>query len=88
MGLLLWIAFGVLAGLVARLIMPGPAAGGIVVAVLVGVSGALLGGVGDSAMDGAWSPQTDARSLLMAGIGAIVLLFCYRSYAMRFPELT
>jgi uncharacterized membrane protein YeaQ/YmgE (transglycosylase-associated protein family) len=88
MGILLWIVFGILAGLVARLIMPGPAAGGIIVAILVGVSGALLGGVGDSAMDGVWSPQADARSLLMAGIGAIVLLFCYRTYAMRSPELT
>jgi uncharacterized membrane protein YeaQ/YmgE (transglycosylase-associated protein family) len=86
MGIFLWIVFGVLSGLVARLVMPGPAAGGILVAVLVGLSGAFLGGIGDSAMEGAWSPEMDARSLVMAGIGAIVLLFCYRSYAMRFQE--
>jgi uncharacterized membrane protein YeaQ/YmgE (transglycosylase-associated protein family) len=83
MGILLWIVFGLVAGSVAKLVMPGPDPGGIIVTILLGIGGAVVGGVvgtlfGFGAMTG-----FDLRSLLMAIGGALFLLFAYRCYAIR-----
>ena len=45
MEILSWIVVGAIAGSMARAVMPGPAAGGIYVAILIGVFGAFVGGV-------------------------------------------
>ncbi len=82
MGLALWIVFGVLAGSVAKLVMPGPSAGGVMVAVALGVAGAVVGGLIGTVLGGALS-GFDFRSLLLAIIGSLGVLFSYRSYAMR-----
>jgi uncharacterized membrane protein YeaQ/YmgE (transglycosylase-associated protein family) len=82
MGILLWIVFGVLAGSVARLVMPGPSAGGVGVAVSLGVAGAVAGGLVGTLL-GATPMDFDFRSLLLAIIGSLAALFSYRSYAMR-----
>ena len=44
MGLITWIALGLVAGLLARWLMPGPDPGGMVITILLGIGGALLGG--------------------------------------------
>lgn len=44
MGLISWIIFGLIAGAIAKLIMPGKDPGGFVVTVLIGIAGALIGG--------------------------------------------
>jgi uncharacterized membrane protein YeaQ/YmgE (transglycosylase-associated protein family) len=82
MGILLWIVFGILAGSVARLVMPGPSAGGVGVAVSLGVAGAVAGGFVGTLLGGSLA-EFDFRSLLLAIIGSLGVLFSYRSYAMR-----
>lgn len=42
MGLISWIIFGLIAGAIAKLIMPGKDPGGFVVTVLIGIAGALI----------------------------------------------
>ena len=44
MGILSWIVFGLLAGLIAKLLMPGRDPGGFFVTILIGIAGALVGG--------------------------------------------
>ena len=78
MGILLWIVFGLIAGSFARLVMPGPIAGGLG----VGVGGAVLGGLVGTLVGGSLM-GFDFRSFLMAIIGSLAVLFSYRSYAMR-----
>jgi uncharacterized membrane protein YeaQ/YmgE (transglycosylase-associated protein family) len=52
MGWLAWIVLGLLAGLVARIVTPGKSPHGIIVTILLGIGGAMLGGVsGDEAGD-------------------------------------
>lgn len=82
MGIVLWIVLGLVAGSVARLIMPGPDPLGIIGTVLLGIGGALLGGLLGTVFGGTVT-GFDFRSLIMAVIGSLVLLFCYRSYALR-----
>ena len=82
MGILLAIVVGIVLGSVARWIMPGPSAGGLAVAIPLGITGAVLG-----SLVGVWltGPVTgfDFRSVLLAIIGSLLVLLSYRSYAMR-----
>jgi len=82
MGIFLWIVLGLVAGAVARLVMPGPDPLGLVGTILVGIAGALLGGV-IGILTGGTYPGFDYRSLLMATIGSLALLICLRAHAMR-----
>lgn len=83
MGILLWIVFGLVAGGAARWIMPGPDRMGVIATILLGVAGALLGGTIGSVFGSASVMSFDFRSFLMAIIGAVAVLFCYRTFAMR-----
>jgi uncharacterized membrane protein YeaQ/YmgE (transglycosylase-associated protein family) len=76
MGILGWIIFGLVAGAIAKLLMPGRDPGGIIVTMLLGIVGALLGGfVGRSL--GLYGPQEGA-GMLMSIVGAILVLLLYR----------
>jgi uncharacterized membrane protein YeaQ/YmgE (transglycosylase-associated protein family) len=44
MGILSWIVFGLIAGALAKLIMPGDDPGGIIVTIIIGIAGAIIGG--------------------------------------------
>ena len=83
MGLLLWIVFGILAGSVAKLVMPGPDRLGMVGTILVGVAGAVVGGFIGALSGSGGLIGFDLRSFLMAVIGSFAVLFCYRSFSMR-----
>lgn len=75
-GILGWIIFGAVVGVVAKLLMPGKDPGGFFVTVLLGIAGALVGGfIGRLA--GFYEPG-DAAGFIMSTVGAIVLLFLYR----------
>jgi uncharacterized membrane protein YeaQ/YmgE (transglycosylase-associated protein family) len=50
MGILTWIIFGLIAGVIAKLIMPGKDPGGFIITMLLGVAGALVGGFIGSAL--------------------------------------
>ena len=77
MGIIIWIVFGVAAGSVARLVMPGPSAGGVAVAIGLGIGGAVLGGLVGALLSGTVT-GFDFRSLLIAIGGALLLLIGYR----------
>ena len=80
-GVLGWIIFGLIVGIVAKLLMPGRDPGGFIVTILIGICGALLGGyVGRLA---GWYGPADSAGFLMAVLGAVVLLALYRMVAGR-----
>lgn len=77
-----WITVGFIAAFLARVAMPGPAAGGLVVAMLIGLLGALTGGFLGINFLVKTSAPIDITSLMMALNGAIYPLFLYRCLAM------
>ena len=76
MDILLWIVFGLIVGVVAKFVMPGPDPGGIIVTIVLGIVGALLGGWIGRAL-GLYQTGQPA-GFIMAVIGAIVVLAVYR----------
>ena len=76
MGILSWIGFGLVVGIIAKLLMPGRDPGGFIVTILLGIAGALLGGFIGKAM-GFYGPNESAGWLMSIG-GAILLLVIYR----------
>jgi uncharacterized membrane protein YeaQ/YmgE (transglycosylase-associated protein family) len=78
MGIIVWILLGLVAGALAKFIMPGRDPGGFIVTILIGIAGALVGGfistkLGYGAVDG-----FDIRSIVIAVLGAILLLIIFR----------
>jgi uncharacterized membrane protein YeaQ/YmgE (transglycosylase-associated protein family) len=71
-----WIVFGLIVGALAKLLMPGKDPGGIVVTMLLGIVGAVIGGF-IGRMIGWYGPGEPA-GLIMAVLGAILVLFIYR----------
>jgi uncharacterized membrane protein YeaQ/YmgE (transglycosylase-associated protein family) len=80
-GVLGWILFGLVAGIIAKLMMPGRDPGGFIVTVCLGIAGALLGGFLGRAM-GLYS-QGEAAGMFMSILGAVILLALYRVFARR-----
>lgn len=80
-GLLGWIIVGLVAGALAKLIMPGKDPGGIVVTILLGIAGALLAGFLGQALN-LYAPG-EAAGWIAATVGAIILLAIYRMVARR-----
>ncbi len=83
MGLISWIVIGLLAGLLARWIMPGRDPGGIIVTILVGMAGASVGGFIVSILGGTGATGFNVWSILVATLGAVILLALYRLVAHR-----
>ena len=81
LGVIGWIFFGLIVGLIAKLIMPGRDPGGLIVTILLGIVGAVLGGYLGRAL-GLYGPE-DAAGFLMSLVGAIVLLAIYRLAVRR-----
>ena len=77
MGILSWILFGLVVGIIAKVLTPGRDPGGFIVTVLLGIAGALLGGFIGRAM-GFYGPN-QAAGFLMSVLGAIALLLLYRA---------
>jgi uncharacterized membrane protein YeaQ/YmgE (transglycosylase-associated protein family) len=81
MGLISWIAFGLLAGIVAKLLMPGKDPGGCIITSLLGIAGAVIGGFIATALGFGGVAEWDWRSFLIAVLGALLLLLLYRMIA-------
>lgn len=85
MGIVAWIVLGLLAGLIAKALMPGRDPGGLIVTTLLGIVGALLGGFLAAAlfhihpMDGFF----DVSTWVTAVVGAVVILAVYRAVSGR-----
>ncbi len=71
-----WMLFGLIVGIIAKLVMPGRDPGGIFVTMLIGIVGALLGGFLGRAIG--WYQPGEPAGFFVATLGAIVLLFLYR----------
>jgi len=88
-----WIVFGLIAGALAKWIMPGKDPGGCIVTILIGIAGSFLGGfIGRAVFGIGTATHGDVRdlsapgfwlSLLLAVGGAIILLVIYRLIAGR-----
>ncbi|MGD8496378.1 MAG: GlsB/YeaQ/YmgE family stress response membrane protein [Gemmatimonadales bacterium] len=78
MGILAWILFGLIAGALAKWIMPGDDPGGCVLTTVIGIVGALIGGFIGTALGFGGISGFDFRSLLIAVLGSIILLWLYR----------
>lgn len=79
MNILSWVLLGLIAGGIAKLIMPGKDPGGCLVTIAIGVIGALIGGfLGTTVFE--WGAVTgfDLKSLGIAILGSVVLLVLYR----------
>jgi uncharacterized membrane protein YeaQ/YmgE (transglycosylase-associated protein family) len=80
MGILSWIVVGLIAGLLAKLILPGDNPGGLIVTTLIGMVGAVIGGFVIGILGGAGATGFNVWSILVATLGAVILLFVYRLF--------
>ncbi|MEZ4879335.1 MAG: GlsB/YeaQ/YmgE family stress response membrane protein [Chitinophagales bacterium] len=78
MGILSWILFGLIAGAIAKMIMPGKDPGGWIITILLGIAGAFVGGFIGSLLGFGDVNSFDIKSFLMAIGGALIILFGYR----------
>jgi uncharacterized membrane protein YeaQ/YmgE (transglycosylase-associated protein family) len=78
-GILSWIIVGLVAGALAKLIMPGRDPGGILVTMLIGIIGAIIGGfVVGLFLGGDLITGINFTTIIVATLGAIILLALYR----------
>lgn len=79
MGIISWIVLGLIAGAIAKLLMPGRDPGGCIITMLIGVAGAFVGGwVGKTLFDVQLGRIFDLRTWLLAILGSLILLAAYR----------
>lgn len=77
-----WIIIGGLAGLVAKMIMPGRDPGGCLLTIVLGIAGAVLAGFLGRAI-GWYGPEDSGAGFLAAIVGALIILGIYRMVAGR-----
>ncbi len=75
-----WIIIGGLAGLIAKMIMPGRDPGGLIITILLGIAGAVLAGF-LGRMVGWYGPEDTGAGFIAAIVGALILLALYRLIA-------
>ncbi|MFD1148930.1 GlsB/YeaQ/YmgE family stress response membrane protein [Saccharothrix hoggarensis] len=79
MGILGWIVLGLIAGAIAKAIMPGRDPGGIIITMLLGIVGAVIGGfVGRAIFGSDISSFFDLSTWLLAILGSLIVLGIYR----------
>ncbi len=80
-GIIGWIIIGLLAGGIAKLLMPGKDPGGCIVTILLGVAGAVLAGYIGKAVG--WYDEGEAAGFIAAIVGALIILLVYRLLLRR-----
>jgi len=80
-GVLGWMVFGLIVGVIAKLLMPGRDPGGFLVTMAIGIAGALTGGFIGRALG--WYGSNDGAGFFMSLVGAILLLCLYRVLFVR-----
>lgn len=80
-GIIGWIIIGGIAGLIAKLLMPGRDPGGCIITILLGIAGALIAGWIGHAIG--WYKTGEGAGFVAAIVGAIILLVIYRLIAGR-----
>jgi uncharacterized membrane protein YeaQ/YmgE (transglycosylase-associated protein family) len=78
MGILGWIVLGLIAGAIAKLILPGRQGGGWIITIILGIVGAILGGfLGNLLFNIELGTFFDLRTWILAIVGAIIVLLIY-----------
>ena len=80
MGIFSWIIFGLIAGLLAKAIMPGKDPGGWIVTILLGIAGAVVGGFVATLLGFGNVSGFNLYSFLIAILGSLILLWLYRMF--------
>lgn len=83
MGIISWIILGLKVGALAKWIMPGEDPGGFIITMLIGVAGAIIGGFLSSLVGLGTLTGLDLGSIIIALIGALILLGIYRKIKAR-----
>lgn len=79
MGIIGWIVLGLIAGAIAKMLMPGRDPGGCIITMLLGIGGALLGGwIGQAAFNVGLGTFFDIRTWGLAIAGSLAILGAYR----------
>lgn len=79
MGIIAWVVLGLLAGAIAKLIMPGDDPGGFIITILIGIVGALLGGwLGGLIFGVELGGFFNISTWILAIVGSLILLGVYR----------
>jgi uncharacterized membrane protein YeaQ/YmgE (transglycosylase-associated protein family) len=84
MGILAWILMGLLAGVVAKWLMPGKGPAGWIWTILLGIAGALVGGfVGTHLLEWGTVDSFNPRSIALAIGGSVLVLFVYDRFLRK-----
>ena len=83
MGLLSWLIIGLIAGVLAKWVVPGEGPGGIIGDIIVGIVGAFIGGWVFNFFGHAGVTGLDLGSIVVAFVGAVILLFIMRAFSGR-----
>ncbi|QIF04017.1 GlsB/YeaQ/YmgE family stress response membrane protein [Roseimicrobium sp. ORNL1] len=86
MNILYWILLGLIAGALAKLIMPGKDPGGIIITILIGIAGALIGGYLGRFMGLGAVRSFNLDGIFTATIGSVILLILYRLVSTRMKK--
>jgi len=81
MSILGWVFFGLIVGIIGKLLMPGRDPGGFIITIILGIAGALVGGFLGRVL-GLYR-EGDPVGFVMAIIGSIILLVLYRMFSSR-----
>jgi uncharacterized membrane protein YeaQ/YmgE (transglycosylase-associated protein family) len=79
MAILYWVILGLIAGALAKFLMPGRDPGGIIITMVLGIVGAVIGGFLSTLIGFGNISGFDIRSVVIAVIGSIILLVIYRT---------
>jgi uncharacterized membrane protein YeaQ/YmgE (transglycosylase-associated protein family) len=83
-GILAWILVGLVAGVLAKIAMPGPDPGGVILTIVIGIVGAVIGGfVMENLLGGPGVTGVNLASILIATLGSVILLVVYRAITRR-----
>lgn len=84
MSVIAWVLLGLIAGALAKILMPGKDPGGFLVTILIGIAGAVVGGFLWNLITGNDSyGDFDIGGILIAIIGSMILLWAYRALVVR-----
>jgi uncharacterized membrane protein YeaQ/YmgE (transglycosylase-associated protein family) len=81
MEILSWIVFGLVIGIIAKVLMPGRDPGGFIVTTLLGIAGAMIGGFVGRAMG--FYGESQSAGWIISILGAVLLLALYRMIVRR-----
>lgn len=82
MSIILWVLFGLVIGVIAKLLIPGRDPGGFFITILLGIAGSFIGGFIERAI-GLYQLGQRTGGWILSVVGAVILLAFYRLIARR-----